>query len=97
MRETAGLERIAEAVTGGVPLPEGAVRAAAGLALLDAQGRPLPCQVLPQCHWPDGSIKWVLLDFQADLAANAVATYRLVRRKNAAVPIHGHPIHQPSA
>lgn len=88
LRETAGVDRVAEPVTSGVPLPEGAVRAADGVSLLDAAGQPIPCQVIPQALWRDGSLKWALLDFQADLPADSTATYTLVRRKASALPTH---------
>ena len=53
-----------EPVTVGVPLPAGLVDNPAYVALDDEQGRPVPLQARPTDHWPDGSIRWLLLDFQ---------------------------------
>jgi hypothetical protein len=50
-------------VTVGVPLPRGLLADAAGLGLLDAAGEPVPLQAAVTARWPDGSARWVLLDF----------------------------------
>ena len=50
-------------VTLGVPLPRGSLRDPAMLRLLDSESNPVPLQTTALSHWPDGSIKWVLLDF----------------------------------
>ena len=76
--EGAGIDRGAWPVTRGVPLPPGAVRAPDDLRLEDAQGRAVPLQCRPLCSWPDGSMKWVLVDFQADIAAGGEAVYYLI-------------------
>ena len=62
----AGPERLlqCEPVTVGVPLPAGLIDNPAYVALNDDQGRPVPLQARPTDHWPDGSIRWLLLDFQ---------------------------------
>ena len=54
----------AEPVTVGVPLPRGAVRGVGGLGLRDDESADVPLQAVPTEWWPDGSIRWVLLDFQ---------------------------------
>lgn len=66
------LEYIRWPVTSGVPLPEGSVfpDKAAGqppLRLRDDKGREIPAQFKVLSRWPDGSIKWVLLDFQVSV------------------------------
>ncbi|SDE16577.1 hypothetical protein [Glycomyces harbinensis] len=45
-------------VTCGVPLAPGAVADAAGLAVVDASGTPVPAQTWPLATWPDGTVKW---------------------------------------
>ena len=72
VQEESGIERRAWPVTRGVPLPQGAVAECADLWLEDARGRAVTLQSRPLSHWPDGSIKWVLVDFQADVVGSAV-------------------------
>lgn len=64
-------------VTSGVMLPRGAVHTTASLMLTDGAGANVPAQFLPTALWPDHSLKWVLLDLRADLAAGAVRTFFL--------------------
>lgn len=52
-------------VTSGVPFPQGALGSDLHVRLLDPQGRQAPFQTEVLARWPDGSVKWVLLDFQA--------------------------------
>ena len=81
LEESSGIARCAEPVTVGIPLPNGLIHDVADLRLRDAQGvcRPLQAQAL--AHWPDGSVKWVLCDFQADVAANSRAEYTLIPQR----------------
>ncbi len=51
-------------ITGGVPLPRGALGSARNVRLLDAEGHEQPLQVQITSRWDDGSIRWLLLDFQ---------------------------------
>ena len=53
----------------GVPCPEGVMLDLARLRLC-LKGKPEPFYVTPLASWPDGSAKWLLLDFQASVAAN---------------------------
>jgi hypothetical protein len=64
-------------VRGGVPLPEGAAPAASAFALTDSSGAPVPVQSEVLTTWPDGSAKWVLLDFQAAPPAGGALDYTL--------------------
>jgi len=57
----AGL-RQAVPICGGIPLPRGQLTSSDNVALFSADGRELPCQVTATAWWPDGSIKWVLVD-----------------------------------
>lgn len=40
-------------------------------------GQPLPLQIRTMLTWPDGSVKWVLLDFQTDLKSGEKNSCRL--------------------
>ncbi|MBU1670360.1 MAG: hypothetical protein KKF41_11780 [Actinobacteria bacterium] len=83
--ERAGTARVAEPVTVGVPLSRAAdIRGGDGLRLLAPDGGVLPAQFTVTARWGGGPddpalpVKWVLVDFQADVAARASAVYRLV-------------------
>ena len=65
--EEEGIDRTAWPLTRGVALPEGAVHDAQALRLECEDSRAVPTQLRPLSHWRDGSIKWVLIDFQTDL------------------------------
>jgi hypothetical protein len=55
--------RVREPVSFGVPFAEGAVTHAAELSVVDESGMVIPCQATPLATWPDGSLRWVLIDF----------------------------------
>jgi hypothetical protein len=75
--EPAGVSRTGWPVTSGVPLAEGALRDAQAAALFTADEREVPLQTEALSRWPDGSIRWLLLDFQTDLEANQTQRYTL--------------------
>ena len=54
-------------LTSGIPFPQGAVTSTDNMRILKPQGEEIPSQISELARWPDGSIKWALLDFQADL------------------------------
>jgi hypothetical protein len=56
-------------VTTGVPWPRGALADVRRLVLRDASGRAVPLQARALDRWPDGSVRWALLDWIAE--ANA--------------------------
>ncbi|MBM4037207.1 MAG: hypothetical protein FJ290_01725 [Planctomycetes bacterium] len=61
----------------GVPWPQGALRSAETLRLLDAAGTERPVQAEVWCRWPDGSVKWALLTFLVTVRRQSTATHRL--------------------
>lgn len=78
VEEPAGILRTAEPVTTGVPFAPGTVPGNTTFALFDANEREVPLQTRTLALWPDGSLKWILLDFQADkLGGNESKQYRL--------------------
>jgi hypothetical protein len=77
VREPAGVQRRAEPVSGGVPLPRGKFAADQPLRVTTADGRPVPCQVLPLVVEKDGTARWVLVDFQGNFEPDAAVTYVL--------------------
>ena len=68
--EPAGVARAGWPVTSGIPLARGALHRHQQSALFDARGAEVPLQTEVLSRWPDGSIRWLLLDFQVDLAAD---------------------------
>jgi hypothetical protein len=85
LTESAGVARVGEPVSVGVPIPRDLVMDTSRLCVLDPSGKKAPAQFevlmrwFPTAKYPDGkkSIRWVLVDFQADVPANGEATYRL--------------------
>jgi PcRGLX-like N-terminal RIFT barrel domain/PcRGLX-like protein central beta sandwich domain len=77
LKEPAGLKRIREPVTFGLPFLQGMVSDPSALTLWDANGRELPLQAHPLATWFDGSVKWALLDFQANIEAKTCLTYQI--------------------
>ena len=76
-------------VTSGVPLKQGMIHKADDLRLLDASGNSVPLQWQPLALWPDGSVKWALLDFQASVPAEDEALFTL---KKGSPPKHPGPV-----
>jgi uncharacterized membrane protein len=72
-----GAVRTREPVRSGVPIPQGELADAEHVRLLDAAGRVVPCYAQVTGHWMDGSVKWLLLDFAADVAARESARFTL--------------------
>lgn len=56
-------------LTTGVPFPQGALSSDQQVALHDEQGREIPLQAACTSKHADGSVRWLLLDFQADIPA----------------------------
>jgi hypothetical protein len=69
VEEPVGVERRQWPVSSGIPLPEGTLRDDQAAALFAAGGGELPLQTETLARWPDGSVRWLLLDFPVDLAA----------------------------
>jgi hypothetical protein len=76
--------RRAEPVTSGMPIPrELGLTGVTGLRLLGPDGDAVPAQFTPLARWGAGpeddgaAIRWLLVDFQADVPAGAQAVYRL--------------------
>ena len=77
VQETAGVARHAWPATASVPVPRGRVRSPEGLWLAGDDRRPAPIQARALERWTDGSVRWLLLDFLADVPAGAHVTYTL--------------------
>lgn len=64
-------------VSGGVPLPQGEATEGTGFVLSTSEGTPVPLQSRVLARWKDGSARWVLLDFTADVPAGGSAGFAL--------------------
>ena len=70
VEEPSGVDRQGWPVTSGIPVIQGSLTSLDQVALVTAAGQELPLQTEALAHWPDGSVRWLLLDFQTDLKAN---------------------------
>lgn len=86
LRETARIARAGEAVRLGVPLSRGRVRPGAAAGVLLDGGAPRALQWRALALWPDGSVKWALVDFLADLEAGGHRGLRLGWHTEAGLP-----------
>src|SRR3989339_1661861 len=80
IKESAGVSRISEDITMGVPLPEnGAYTDASMFTLRDANGSILPCEIKSVCTWwkNPACIRWLQLNFPFSLAAGDSAVVTL--------------------
>ncbi len=75
--ENATALRRNEPVCCGVPIPRGELASAEQTRLVDDQGHELPAHVASTGVWPDGSVKWLLVDFSADVPPRANRTFAL--------------------
>ena len=73
----APVERSSWPVTCGIPFPQGALTVPDYTRILNPAGEETALQTAVLAEWPDGSVKWLLVDFQADVAAGSSAEYRL--------------------
>jgi len=77
VRESLGLARAHWPMTVGVPFPAGSVWDVAQLAVSDDRSLPVPTQRRILSRWPDGSVRWALLDWQANLHPQETAVYEV--------------------
>ena len=77
VKETEGIARKHWPLTRGVPLPEGLVKGVVGLWVEDREGEVKAAQFRVLGRWPQGSVKWVLVDFQGDVEARGESIYLL--------------------
>jgi hypothetical protein len=79
-------ERRREPVTCGLPWPRGLLPDPSRLTLVDAQGQQVAVQAQALDHWLDGSVRWLLLDWQADVRGSAVYRARVAEQPPPASP-----------
>ena len=89
--EPSGIERTSWPVTSGLPLPRGALFDPHASALIDFADQRQPLQTEALSRWPDGSVRWLLLDFQVSLDAGQQKQFTL----QYGAGVSRHPIEQP--
>jgi hypothetical protein len=67
IEELAGINRLNEPVTVGIPFPQGVLSDVGNLIIIDSTGNRIPLQAEILATWPDSSAKWVLMDFQVSV------------------------------
>ena len=87
VEEPSGVARPNWPVTSGVPFAAGALRDPKAVELRTVDGAILPLQTDVLARWPDGSVRWLLLDFQTSLAAKQQKKFRLSDQKPASAPV----------
>ncbi len=73
-----GTARQREPITIGVPLPRGLTSSPADFLVETPHGGPIAVQVRPLDRWPDGSLRWALLDFFAEARRGEAVDHTLV-------------------
>ena len=77
-------------VTQGVPLPKGALHDLDSVWVENSDGQPVSAQFRTLGQWEDGSLKWVLTDFSADVPTEGRADYAFCYgQKPASIPSNG--------
>src|ERR1700733_14949614 len=75
--EPSGVSRKDWPLTSGIPFARGELKDAAAAALFSSAGKEIPLQTEALAYWPDGSVRWLLLDFLIDLPAHEKTTVLL--------------------
>lgn len=73
VRNREAAARALQPVTSGIPFAKGILSSASKVRLLKG-GAEIPAQFLRTAVWPDGSVRWLLVDFQVDLPASGTAS-----------------------
>jgi hypothetical protein len=76
VKESAGIRRSAYPVNGRVPFPKGVLKDAAHVRLM-MNDREIPSQIAAESKWPDQSIQWLDVDFNASIGPLDEQTYRV--------------------
>ena len=74
LKEESGIHRESEPLSVGIPFAKGEYPAGTTFQVKDANGNSVPAAFKSLCHWPDGSVRWVLAEFLYSLAPHQVET-----------------------
>src|SRR5215470_11338484 len=70
VRERDGVDRRHWPLTVSVPFAPGELRPETAVQVVDEHATSTPVQARPLVRWPDGSVRWLLVDTQVDLRAH---------------------------
>ncbi len=70
-------DRHGEPIAVGISCPRGSVPRSERWALTDQRGRGVPVQTTVLDRWGDGSVRWLLAEFQADVDTTTAGVYAL--------------------
>ena len=88
--ETRGIPHQNVPITQGVPLPKGALHNLDSVWVEDGDGQLVSAQFRTLGRWDDGSLKWVLTDFSADVPVEGRTDYAFCYgQKPASIPANG--------
>jgi hypothetical protein len=76
LKETTGIRRFNYPVGVRVPFPQGELASSANARLM-RNGAEVPAQCTGEENWPDGSVRWLAVNFNATIGPNESQTYRL--------------------
>jgi hypothetical protein len=77
VEEGGGIARRGWPVRCGVPFAQGLLAKDASIEVAGPDGKAVPVQIEPMATWLDGSLKWLLVEFPADVPANGHVFYTL--------------------
>ena len=77
IEEPTGVLREGWPLRRGVPLPRNELNSTSNIRLLNPAGDEHPCCVKESARWPDGSIKWILIDFQISIGPQESEIYKI--------------------
>ena len=75
--EPSGVARKNYPVRGSIPMFRGELPSAKTIRLIDDRGRQIPVQGLTTSVWPEGTVKFLCLDFLIDIGPKQTRTYTL--------------------
>jgi len=75
--EPSGVARTRCPVRGAIPIYRGELKDPKNIRLLDEAGREIPVQALATSVWPEGTVKFLCIDFLTDLKAGETREYTL--------------------
>lgn len=90
VEERGGVARRRWPLTVSLPFSRGALRPDTAVKIVDSHGVATPVQARPLVTWPDGSVRWLLLDTEVTLKAHQAHHLRVQAGRAPSVPVKVH-------